>query len=417
MSTTVEAPQPEAPENREPKSGGLVASFDSVKAVLNAVRELRAEGLKRIDVHSPHPIHGLDDALGLKGSPLPWGAIAGAAIGLGGGLWMAWWMNAVDYPFLISGKPLFSVIPSLPVAFELAILFAAFAVFGGAIAFGGMPKLANEKFRIPSFARATNDRYLLAIDARDERFETATTQGLLERLGGDSVTQIPIAAASEKKIPKVLWMAAAVLSVVALIPAALIAKARNSTSTKPRISIISDMDHQPKFKAQTTSNLFADGRSMRPQVAGTIARGDLREDDRYYLGTETSGGDWVTEFPLEIDENLIRRGQQRYGIFCATCHGQGGDGDGLVTLRALELEQGTWVKPTSLHAEPIRKQPVGQLFNSISNGVRKMPGYASQIPVKDRWAIVAYLRALQRTRTATSDDVPTDVKPNMRELQ
>ena len=119
---------------------------------------------------------------------------------------------------------------------------------------------------------------------------------------------------------------------------------------------------------------------------------------------------------LAVDEQLIRRGQQRYGIFCATCHGQGGDGDGLVTLRALELEQGTWVKPTSLHAEPIRDQPVGQLFHAISNGVRKMPGYASQIPVKDRWAIVAYVRALQRTRTASSADVPADVLPTMREL-
>ena len=88
-----------------------------------------------------------------------------------------------------------------------------------------------------------------------------------------------------------------------------------------------------------------------------------------------------------------------------------------MTLRALELEQGTWVKPTSLHAEPIRKQPVGQLFNSISNGIRKMPGYANQIPVKDRWAIVAYLRALQRTRTSSSADVPQDVLPNMRELK
>ena len=167
---------------------------------------------------------------------------------------------------------------------------------------------------------------------------------------------------------------------------------------------------------------------MRPQVAGTVARDDLREDDQYYLGRNSEYGGlaanaaekdsdgWVTAFPLTVDESLIRRGRERYQIFCATCHGQGGDGDGLVTLRALELEQGTWVKPTSLHAEPIRGQPVGRLFNSISNGVRKMPGYASQIPVRDRWVIVAYVRALQRTRTATSADVPSEILPNMREL-
>ena len=416
-------------DENEVGSGGLIASFSEVKPLLEAVKALRSKGYKRIDVHSPHPIHGLDDALSLKGSPLPWGAIAGASVGLGGGLWMAWWMNAVDYPFIISGKPMFSVLPSLPVAFELAILLAAFAVFGGAIVFGGLPRLSNQKFRIPAFARATNDRYVLAIDSKDERFDAAVTESLLIDLNGDSIAQIPAVSADEKKIPKFIWMAAAILFVLSLIPVAMVAKARASTSTKPRLSFISDMDHQPKFKAQTTSNLFADGRSMRPQVAGTIARGDLREDDRYYRGlasvpeevppageSQVAKPDWVTEFPLPVDEKLIRRGQQRYQIFCATCHGQGGDGDGLVTLRALELEQGTWVKPTSLHAEPIRNQPVGQLFNSISNGVRKMPAYASQIPVDDRWAIVAYMRAMQRTRIGTAADVPEDVLPNMREL-
>ena len=134
------------------------------------------------------------------------------------------------------------------------------------------------------------------------------------------------------------------------------------------------------------------------------------------MATDETTVAWVTDFPLDVDETLIRRGQQRYGIFCATCHGQGGDGDGLVTLRALELEQGTWVKPTSLHAEPIREQPVGQLYNAISNGVRKMPGYASQIPVRDRWAIVAYVRALHRTRTSSIEDVPEDIRPNLREM-
>ncbi|MCR9202382.1 MAG: DUF3341 domain-containing protein [Planctomycetaceae bacterium] len=457
-SVTAPPPSPAPTAQADPTSRGLVASFSSVDAVLKAVRLVRELGIRRVDVHSPHPIHGLDDALGLKGSPLPWGAIAGASLGFGGGVWMAWWMNAIDYPFLISGKPLFSIIPSLPVAFELAILLAAFAVVGGTLLFGGLPRLSNPRFRVPAFSRATNDRYLLAVDADDEQFQTGRLQPLLRQAGAESVDHIPVENPTEARVPRAIWMATAILLVLALIPPVLIAKARSSTSTRPRLSFVSDMDHQPKFKAQSTSRLFADGRSMRPQVSGTVARGDLRADDRYYLGREPvssdalakapsaarlqpsalltrvsdvdSGSpsdqappsqaaaniDWVTEFPLAVDESLIRRGQQRYGIFCATCHGQGGEGDGLVTLRALELEQGTWVRPTSLHAEPIRNQPVGQLFNSISNGVRRMPGYASQIPVRDRWAIVAYVRALQRTRIASSSDVPEDILPNLREI-
>lgn len=449
--SSVTAPARPAATETEPDARGLLASFTSVDDVLEAVRQLKSRGLRQIDVHSPHPIHGLDDALGLKGSPLPWGAIAGASVGLGGGLWMAWWMNAVDYPFLISGKPLFSLIPSLPVAFELAILLAAFAVFGGTILFGGLPKLANPRFRVPAFARATNDRYLLAVADPAAAGDPQAVRQLLEEAGAVGLDPIPEVDPQERRVPRAIWMGAAVLFVLALIPPALIARARHATSTTPRLSFVNDMDHQPKFKAQSVSDLFADGRSMRPQVSGTVARGDLREDDRYYLGREpdavasdpastvaipvrttvppgeqgSAAADvrpsdsavvWVSEFPLEVDEALIRRGQQRYGIFCATCHGQGGDGDGLVTLRALELEQGTWVKPTSLHAEPIRQQPVGQLYNSISNGVRKMPGYASQIPVRDRWAIVAYVRALQKTRTASILDVPEDVRPTLREM-
>lgn len=434
--------QPEAEEFAITEIGGLVAAFETARDVKVAAKVVREAGYRRFEVHSPHPIHGLDEILKAKRTLLPCAAIVGAVIGLAGGLWMAWWMNAVDYPFIISGKPMFSVLPSLPVAFELAILLAAFAVFGGAIALGGMPRPANRLFRVPGFTRATNDRFFLAIDSDDPKFDSVRTSDFLERLQCVGVDAIPVESPQESKLPRSFLMVAAVLGVAALVPPVMIAKARTTTSTTPRLSIISDMDYQPKFKAQTTNPLFADGRSMRPQVSGTIARGDLREDDAFYRGIspvepvaisvkrtgasvpqlmpvstfDESLPHYTTEFPLPVDEALIRRGKQRYGIYCATCHGQGGDGDGLVTLRALELEQGTWVKPTSLHAEPIRQQPVGQLYNTITNGVRKMPGYASQIPVRDRWAIVSYVKALQKTRTATADDVPADVLPDMREL-
>lgn len=443
MSIATEA-QPAEENFAITRIGGLIAAFETAADVKSAAKAVRAAGYRRFEVHSPHPIHGIDEILHAKRPPLPWGALVGAIVGLSGGLWMAWWMNAIDYPFIISGKPMFSVLPSIPVAFELAILLAAFAVFGGTIFLGGMPRPANQLFRVPAFARATNDRFFLAVESSDLKFDSVRTTDLLEQLSSLEVHAIPLESPTESKLPRPFLMVAAVLGVLALVPPIMIAKARITTSTTPRLSIIADMDYQPKFKAQTRNPLFADGRSMRPQVPGTIARGDLREDVAYYRGilpdqagsevadvasgssvllTSVANQDetpalpnYVTKFPLPVDEALIRRGKERYEIFCATCHGQGGDGDGLVTLRAMELEQGTWVKPTSLHAEPIRLQPVGQLYNAIANGVRKMPSYASQISVKDRWAIVSYVKALQRTRTATSSDVPADVLPNMREL-
>lgn len=446
MSIATEQPT-DLTNEPKPSDRGFLASFTSVESLLAAIRSLREDGLQNLEVHSPHPIHGLEKELPARTSILPLGATVGATAGLAGGLWMAWWMNAVDYPFIISGKPLFAIVPSLPVAFELAILLAAFAVFGGALALGGLPAFANRKFRVPAFARATSDRYFLSIESVSLQASEDDLRDNLTCLGALEVHEIPIEDTGERRIPPAIWMASAVLLLLALIPPVLIAKARYSTSTKPRISIISDMDHQPKFKTQTTNPLFADGRTMRPQVAGTIARGDLQNDGRFYRGiqpkrtlepavqtslneeifvnfqetnqppTENTTPDWVTEFPVSVDEPFIRRGQERFNIYCATCHGIGGDGDGLATLRALELEQGTWVKPTSLHAEPIREQPLGQLFNTITNGVRKMPGYASQIPVEDRWAIVAYVKALQKTRTGTSEEVPDDVLPTLRELK
>ncbi|MCA9041745.1 MAG: cytochrome c, partial [Planctomycetaceae bacterium] len=118
---------------------------------------------------------------------------------------------------------------------------------------------------------------------------------------------------------------------------------------------------------------------------------------------------WVSEFPIEVNEANMLRGQERYRIYCSVCHGLGGESDGLVTLQAQQLGASTWVTPVQLSSENVVKQPVGKLFNTVTNGIRKMPGYASQIPVEDRWAIVLYVRALQKSRTATKDQIPADV--------
>lgn len=119
------------------------------------------------------------------------------------------------------------------------------------------------------------------------------------------------------------------------------------------------------------------------------------------------------EYPPEILEELkahpaqlMKRGQQRFNIYCSTCHGLEGYGDGLVSRRAAQLEQPTWVKPLSLHDEPVQQQPVGKLFRTITHGIRKMPGYGSQVSPADRWAIVLYIKALQRAKNASASDVP-----------
>jgi len=217
-------------------------------------------------------------------------------------------------------------------------------------------------------------------------------------------------------MPRWIVYVAVVLLVLSWIPLVMIARARFVKSEQPRIHIIPDMDNQPRYKPQQRNPLFADRRVMRPQVEGTVARGDLRDDAVLYRGI-SDGGDptsWVEVIPVPVDMQIMRRGEQRFEIFCSPCHGLAGDGKGMVSRRAEELQEGTWTPPVSFHSELIRGRPVGHIFNTITHGIRNMPAYGSQIPVEDRWAIVAYLRALQRSQDSTIDDVPAELRASLR---
>jgi mono/diheme cytochrome c family protein len=211
------------------------------------------------------------------------------------------------------------------------------------------------------------------------------------------------------------WLTSLVIILVALswIPLALALRAREVKKTEPRIHIIPDMDNQPKIKAQSRFMLFADRRGMRPPVAGTVARGSLIDEPALQLG-KNGAGDWIEAIPVELSMPVLQRGRERYDIHCSPCHGLSGYGDGMVARRADQLQEGTWTPPTSFHTDLVRSRPAGHLFNSISNGIRNMPAYGSQIPIEDRWAIVAYVRALQRSQNATIDDVPADLQAQLR---
>jgi mono/diheme cytochrome c family protein len=227
-----------------------------------------------------------------------------------------------------------------------------------------------------------------------------------------------------------------------LVPFGLIALARSQPSSLPPVHPIQDMYKQAKFRPQHGNPMFADGRAMRPHVPGTSARTDLEinnemvydaerphmiddsdkpidlNDELTYRrvteGTEP-GADgkpaYVKKFPVKVTKDLLERGRQRFTINCAICHGQGGYGDGTVALRADQMKEAQgdaagWVKPKDLHTDDLKAQPVGQIFNTVTNGARSMPAYAKQVSVLDRWAIVAYVKALQRSQNAKPGDVP-----------
>jgi len=158
-----------------------------------------------------------------------------------------------------------------------------------------------------------------------------------------------------------------------------------------------DMHNQPRYKPLAPSRFFADGRSARPLVEGTVARGQLRFNRPLYTGRDGAG--FIRDMPLAMTREMVERGRQRYDIFCTPCHGRAGDGDGMVVERGFR-------RPPSFHEDRMRELPDGHYFDVITSGFGAMASYASRVPVTDRWAIVSYLRALQLTRRATLADVP-----------
>lgn len=157
-----------------------------------------------------------------------------------------------------------------------------------------------------------------------------------------------------------------------------------------------DMHNQPRFKPLAESDFYADLRSARPLVEGTVARGHLRQDT--YLHTGKIGNNPGDFMPFPVTPEVMARGEERFNIYCAPCHSRLGDGNGMIPQRGFR-------RPPSYHIERLRKAPLGYFFDVMSNGFGAMPDYASQIPPRDRWCIVAYIRALQLSQDATLKDV------------
>ena len=228
-------------------------------------------------------------------------------------------------------------------------------------------------------------------------------------------------------MPRFFTWILATLAAASLVPLLLIGHARYSRSGTPRLHLIQDMDNQARYEPQAANPFYDDGRAMRRPVEGTIAFGSQVADPHLLHGQipgplrllapidvlgeadlppmEQEMVD-AERLPMEATLALMAHGQERFEIFCAPCHGLSGDGAGMVHQRAAALREGTWVAPTDLHSASVHTTPVGQLYRVVAQGKGSMPAYGPQLSVEDRWAVVAYLRALQRSQRASLQDVP-----------
>ena len=166
-----------------------------------------------------------------------------------------------------------------------------------------------------------------------------------------------------------------------------------------------DMHDQPKYIPLRPSSFFTDGRSERPLIAGTVARGHLEEDAAFYTGKGPDGM-FLNTFPFPVTKEVVLRGQQRFEIYCTPCHDRNGTGNGMVPQRGFR-------HPPSYHIDRLRQVPNGYIFDVITNGVGAMPTYAGPLAPADRWAIVSYVRALQLSQMASLNDVPPEARQQL----
>jgi mono/diheme cytochrome c family protein len=415
MTTERQSEHPEALVHGEGPLHAVLAEYETPGELIEAAKVVRDAGYSKWDCHSPFPVHGLDPAMGIRPTILPWLVFGGGLAGMAGTLLLVWWMNAHNWPWIVAGMPQFSLPANIPPIFEGTILLAGLTAFFGVWALNKLPKLWNPLFKSDRFLKATDNGFFIAIEASDPQFERDKTESLLRGAGAAAVESIHLDPDPRKwQVPRPLIAFITVTALLSLVPFAFIAKARATNSPVPMFHVFPDMVAQPKGKSQSASSLFADNRATRAPVEGTVAQGQLKDDDHFFRGIDD--GEWATTFPpdFEVTPEAMERGQGQFDVFCAPCHGYDGRGNGPVHQRAEDIGSPSWLPPTNIHDGYVVIQPHGQLFNTISHGIRSMPAYRAQIEEDDRWAIVLYLRALQRSQMALPGDVPPEQRARIR---
>ncbi len=442
---------------------GMLAQFDDPHTLVAACDNAREFGYKKMDAYSPFPVHGIDPAIGIKRTFLPFIVLAVGLSAVVIGLGMQYYANAGDwspifpgYNFNISGKPWFSLPANIPVAFEVIVLSSAFATFFGMWIMNKLPKFANPLHRVSRFKRATNDRFFLMVEAKDKQFDRGQLETQFNDWGATAIEEVN-EDLTDHKMPSWVRVAGLVGLFLLFLPPTLIFRAVGMTNDAPRLHFMPDMDWQEKFKPQQigpnlasdkgdVDYLFEDLRAMRPRIPGTISRNDANVNSEYATGIRKGGElssislrdvgvlnevrtglqddeeindeenndddaaqepeveepEWMSAFPegVEVNAELLARGKIRFDIYCSVCHGYSGNGDGLVNARAMALNatgNAAWTTAKSLHDPEVKENHVGRIFDTITNGRGTMGPYRDQIPAADRWAIVAYVKALQET--------------------
>ena len=375
-------------------SGGTFAVlglFSDAHKIVDAASQIRPRKLGRLEAYTPYPVHGLDRAIGLEPSRLGRLVMLMGVVGAGLALLFEGWVSAVDYPLVTGGKALFSWQAFVPVVFEVTVLFATFtAGLAMLFAFNKLPFFGHPVLHSKAIAGITRDKLALSIEATSAAFDAEAARQALLDSGAESVEIVPVPTWDRPlSLVGLLRTIAAIVAACAVAGGGLFAAEKLMPVVPPMIH----MHDQPKLNAFQESAFFADGRGMRPAVAGTVARGHLPPA---FVTPEEAG--MLLANPLPLTQAIAERGRKVFNDHCAICHGAVGNGVPL-------LSRAYGGKPGNFLSNEIRARPDGHYFGVLMLGKNAMPSYAADLDQDDRWAVVHYIRILQRAQNAKDGDL------------
>lgn len=367
----------------------VLGLFESADALMTAIPKVKAHKLGRLESYSPYPIHGMDEALELRRSPLGGMVLVMGVLGALTALGFQYWISAVDYPIVTGGKAPWSWEAFIPIMFEVTVLFATFtAGLGMLLLLNKLPFFGHPILGSKAIKGITRDRFALALEAAPELDAEAAKAAMME--AGATEIEVLLAPPREPFLTSDF-----ILRTLGGIGAACLVSGFVmywAIKLFPVLPPMSHMQDQPRLSAQQGNAFFQDGRGMRMPVAGTVARGHLP------LGAASQDEAASLPNPLPRSKEVFALGKAAFTDRCAVCHGAVGNGMGSLTVAY-------GAKPANLQAQTFRDYPDGKIYWVIVNGKNAMPGHAADLSEEQRWAVVHYVRALQRAQNAKDEDM------------
>ncbi|MDX1699636.1 MAG: quinol:electron acceptor oxidoreductase subunit ActD [Melioribacteraceae bacterium] len=368
------------------------ALFDTPDDIIAAAKKVSSEGYTKYDVNTPYPVHGMDSAMKLPPSKLGFITLGAGLSGAILALLVMGWMMGIDYPIIIGGKPFFPLPAFIPITFEVTVLLATLTTVGALLFF--FFKLPNNRHPLHDtdyMKSVSSDKYGICIEADDPKFNSEEVKKLFAELKATVIE--PVYFDEEEVNFKTVVADKKFLAFLAGVAVFVSISAYLHLNKLLYIVPFSWMSEQEKIVVQERSDLFDDGLGMRKPVEGTIARGFLpyqfKEDPE-------SAGKFLVN-PLIPNEENLAVGKEKYNIYCSPCHGYLGMGDSRLN------EQ--FPNPPSLHSEKSRSWTDGRIYHVIAEGQNIMPSYKNQLNRQERWAVVNYIRVLQRSLNAKETDL------------